>query len=122
MADGAGLPAQRVYSEGLIFSTGRAVLDESCWMPWLRLDLNHCLILPSQLFLWDGFRQTLKVLFAELELRHSLPGHYASFSRLEHYAGPMSMPGFTIRCVMTMRLPKLWLSKAAGVGDGRLLQ
>jgi hypothetical protein len=73
MAYCAGLPAKRVHLELLILRAGPAILNKSCGMPRLRLDLSHFLIFLSRLPFGDGFRCPLEVFFAELELRHSRP-------------------------------------------------
>jgi len=70
MAYCAGLPAQRVYFELLILRAGPAILNKSCGMPRLRLDLGHFLIFLSRLPFGNGFRSPFEVFLAEFELRH----------------------------------------------------
>ena len=70
MAHRAGLPAERVNLELLILRAGPAILNKSCGMPRLRLDLGHFLIFLSRLPFGDGFRSSLEVFLAEFELRH----------------------------------------------------
>ncbi len=73
MANGACLPAERIYLELLVLRAGSTVLDESSCMPRLRLDFSGRLVLLAWLFLRYRFRSALEVFFAELELRHSRP-------------------------------------------------
>jgi hypothetical protein len=70
MAYCAGLPAKRVHLELLILRAGPAILNKSCSMPRLRLDLGRRLVFLGRVFPGNRFRNTLEVLFAEFELRH----------------------------------------------------
>lgn len=85
MADRTCLPAQRVDLELLIPSTSPAVLDESCSMPGLRLDLCRRLIFLSRLPFGDGFRSPFEILLAEFELRHGAAARERCFLGFEHY-------------------------------------
>src|SRR5467141_1464377 len=89
MADGAGLPSKRVDFEQLIPRASSAVLEESCCVSWLRLDLFPCLVLLARLLFRNGFRSPLEVFLGELELRQSQPSNYRVPLGFEYYVGSL---------------------------------